>query len=324
MKEIDWKNLERPIVALSPMADMTDSPFCRIVRRFGDHILFREMVSSEALVRGSEKTLDMARYHPEEAPIVQQIFGKNPDVMAEAARMVEEKTSPQGIDINMGCPVYKLTSDFNGAALMKEPEVAAEMVQKMKAAIKVPLTAKMRLGWDDPKTCLDFAPRMEDAGAELITIHGRTKAQGYSGVADWEMVGRVKKRLSVPLLVNGDIHAPEDAVRAMEISGADGILVARGALGAPWKLAQMQELLTTGKVETEITDELFYQTILDHTKLMIEQEGERGVILMRKHFSWYFKGRHGAKEIRGKLVRATTLEEVEEILAWAKTLEPEA
>lgn len=316
--KIDWKNLPRPIVALSPMADMTDSPFCRIVRRFGDHILFREMVSSEALVRGSEKTLDMARYHPEEAPIVQQIFGKNPDVMAEAARIVEEKTSPQGIDINMGCPVYKLTSDFNGAALMKEPKVAAEMVKKMKAAISVPLTVKMRLGWDDPETCLDFAPRMEEAGAELITIHGRTKAQGYSGVADWEMVGRVKERLTVPLLVNGDIHAPEDAVRAMKVSGADGILVARGALGAPWKLAQMQELLTTGEVKTEIDDELFYRTILDHAKLMIEQEGQRAIILMRKHFSWYFKGRPGAKEIRMKLVRASTLEEVEEILNWAR------
>ena len=322
--KIDWKSLERPIVALSPMADMTDSPFCRIVRRFGGHILFREMVSSEALVRGSEKTLDMARWHPEEAPIVQQIFGKDPDTMAEAARIVERETSPQGIDINMGCPVYKITSDFNGAALMKEPELAAEMVRKMKAAVSVPISVKIRLGWDDPTTALDFAPRMEEAGAELITVHGRTKAQGYSGVADWEMVGGVKERVSIPVLVNGDVHSAEAAVPAMAASGADGILIARGALGAPWRLAQIEEMLKYGEVRTVVDDELFFRTILDHTQLMIEQEGERGVVLMRKHFSWYFKGRHGAKEIRGRLVKTETLEEVKEVLAWAKTFNPEA
>jgi len=319
--KFDWKNLKRPIIALSPMADMTDSPFCRVVRRFGEHVVFREMVSSEALVRGSDKTLLMADFVPEERPIIQQIFGKDPDTMAEAARIIEEAYRPEGIDINMGCPVYKITSDFNGAALMKEPKLAAEMVRKMKAAISIPLSVKMRLGWDDPETCLDFAPRMEEAGVELITIHGRTKAQGYSGVADWEMVGRVKERVSIPVLVNGDVHSPETAEPAMKASGADGILIARGALGAPWILKQIEEQLAGGKVTTIIDEALRFRTILDHTKLMIEKHGERGVVLMRKHYTWYFKGHKNAKEIRMKLVKAETYKDVEDILGWAKTLD---
>lgn len=302
------------------MADMTDSPFCRTVRRFGHHILFREMVSAEALVRGSEKTLAMARFHPAEAPIVQQIFGKDPETMEEAARIIERETSPNGIDINMGCPVRKLVSDFNGAALMKEPRLAAEIVRKVKASVAVPVSVKLRLGWDDAVTCLDFAPRMEDAGADLISIHGRTKAQGYSGEADWEMIGRVKTRVSVPVLVNGDIFAPKAAVTAMETSGANGCLIARGALGAPWRLAQIEEMLKYGEVRTVVDDALFFETILDHVRLMIETEGDRGVVLMRKHFSWYFKGRHGAKEIRGRLMKTTTFEEVKDVLEWAQTL----
>jgi len=311
-----WKTAGKPIVALSPMADMTDSEFCLIAKRFGARIVFREMVSSEAVVRGNEKTLDMTAFEEEERPLIQQIFGADPDVMAEAARSVEERFRPDGIDINMGCPVYKITSNFNGAALMKDAKLASEIVRKMKAAITVPLSVKIRLGWSDPRECLDFAPAMEAAGADLLTVHGRTKAQGYSGVADWAMVGEVKKRVSIPVLVNGDIHSPETAKPAMEASGADGALIARGALGNPWILKQIEELLSEGKVLTEIDWATRVRTVIDHTKLMISRHGaERGVVLMRKHYAWYFKGGHDSKQIRMALNAATSLADVEGILA---------
>jgi len=314
-----WKDADKPIVALSPMADMTDSEFCLIAKRFGAKIVFREMVSSEALVRANDKTLEMCAFEEAERPIIQQIFGADPDAMAEAARLVEEKFRPDGIDINMGCPVYKITSNFNGAALMKDAKLASEIIRKMKAAITVPLSVKIRLGWSDPRECLDFAPALEQAGADLLTVHGRTKAQGYSGVADWQMVGEVKKRVSIPVLVNGDIHSPETAKPAMDASGADGTLIARGALGNPWILKQIEEVLRDGQVSTVIDEETRVRTVIDHTKLMIARWGEeRGVTLMRKHYAWYFKGGPNSKEIRMRLNQAKSLAEVEGILMREK------
>lgn len=311
-----WKTAGKPIVALSPMADMTDSEFCLMAKRFGARIVFREMVSSEAVVRGNEKTLDMTAFEEEERPIIQQLFGADPDVMAEAARIIEEKYHPDGIDINMGCPVYKITSNFNGAALMKEPERAAEIVRKMKAAITVPLSVKIRLGWSDPTDCVEFAKVLEAAGADLLTVHGRTKAQGYSGVADWKMVGEVKKAVKIPVLVNGDVHAPEAAPEALRQSGADGVLVARGALGNPWILKQIEEILSDGKVSTVIDEGTRRRAVIDHTKLMIARHGEeRGVVLMRKHYAWYFKGSPRSKELRMELNKAASLREVEAALA---------
>lgn len=313
-----WKDQPRPIVALSPMADMTDSPFCRVAKRFGAKIVFREMVSAEAIVRGSRaelggsaKTLQMAAFHPEERPMVQQIFGKDPSVMAEAARIVYETHQPDAIDVNMGCPVYKITSDFNGAALMKEPERAEEIIRQMVASVPVPVSVKIRLGWSNPDEAKDFAPRLEQAGAALLTVHGRTRAQGYSGVSDWARIGDVTKRVKIPLLANGDIHQPEQAVEALRVSGADGVLVARGALGNPWRMAQMEEILRFGEVRTVIDEETRRRTILEHFDLMAEENGEaQAAVLMRKHLAWYYKGAHGAKELRGRLVRISSRAEL--------------
>lgn len=309
-----WNSLEKPIIALSPMADMTDTAFCRIAKRFGAKIVFREMVSAEAVVRGNDKTLDMTAFHEEERPIVQQLFGADPDVMAEAARIIYERYKPDAFDINMGCPVYKIVSNFNGAALMKEPKLAAEIVRKMKAAVPVPVSVKIRLGWENPNECLDFARTLEEAGADLLTVHGRTKKQGYSGVADWAQIGEVKKRVNIPVLCNGDVHKPEQAPEALKISGCDGLLIARGALGNPWVMKQMEEVLTTGAVQTHIDWNTRVQTVLDHARLMLESEGERGIVLMRKHFSWYFKGVQGGAELRDKLMKITTLDELEAAL----------
>ena len=311
---IDWRAENKPILALSPMADLTDSAFCRLAKRWGARIVFREMVSSEAVARGNEKTLDMVAFDEVEKPIVQQIFGSDPATMAEAARIIYERYRPDALDLNMGCPVYKLVSNFNGAALMKEPKLAAEIVRQVKAATPLPVSVKIRLGWSDPNDCLTFALALEQAGADLITVHGRTKVQGYSGKADWRQVGEVKKLVQIPVLVNGDVHHPEDAPEALKQSGCDGIMVARGALGNPWIFRQMAEILATGEVQTQIDWATRVQTVLDHAKLMIEAHGERGLILMRKHYPWYFKGTPGAAELRARLMHVTTLVELDATL----------
>ncbi|MBI5731919.1 MAG: tRNA-dihydrouridine synthase [Candidatus Magasanikbacteria bacterium] len=315
IKEILKKN--KKILALSPMADMTDSPFCQIVRQIGGaDIVFREMVSAEAIVRDNKKTLGMTDFVPSERPIVQQIFGAEPSVMARAAAIVMEHSNPEGIDINMGCPVYKITSNFNGCALMKEPLRAAAIIREIKKVIgDTPLSVKIRLGWSDPDEFRDFIPVIEDAGADLITIHGRTKAQGYSGKSDWERIRLTKALARVPLLANGDIHEPRQVVEALKITGADGVLIARGALGNPWFF-----LLANNGEQRVINFAERIDIILKHARLHVAHYGEKGIVTFRKHLSWYFKTNKiggefpGTKSLRERLVRVTSLLELEEIL----------
>lgn len=304
------------IMALSPMADMTDSAFCQVVRQIGGaDIVFREMVSSEAIVRDNEKTLGMTDFVESERPIVQQIFGADPKTMAKAAEIVMKHANPEGIDINMGCPVYKLTSNFNGAALMKEADLAERIVKEMKAAIgDTPLSVKIRLGWDDPDTFKTFIPRMEAAGAQLITMHGRTKKQGYSGESDWDRLRQAKEIATVPFLANGDVHEWYHVDQVLEQSNADGVLIARGALGNPWFFKQYRDQ------NGEITFSERVKVIKEHARLHVEQYGDVGVNTFRKHLSWYFKsnklGREipGIKEWRQKIVRVSSLEEMYDCL----------
>ncbi len=314
-----WNSLEKPILCLSPMADMTDSAFCQIVRevtaeRLGKDrdtcIVFREMVSAEAVVRGNEKTLGMTDIHPTERPLIQQIFGSDPAIMAEAAARISAEHAPEGFDLNMGCPVYKIVHNFNGCALMKDPELAARIVRSVKHAITTPLSVKIRLGWSDPKDCLTFVQVLEDAGADLITIHGRTKAQGYSGVADWDMVGEARKRVkNIPVLVNGDIHKPELVNEALQRSGADGALIARGALGNPWFFSDYA-LLREGKSVPPLTLSERVRVVRRHFLLHLEHHGEGAVTTFRKHLSWYFKGIPHIKPHKEALMLAKTREEV--------------
>lgn len=311
-----WTDFTQPIIALSPMADMTDSAFCQTVRAIGGaDVVFREMVSSEAIVRDNEKTLGMTDFVDAERPLVQQIFGADPLTMAKAAAIVVEHANPEGIDINMGCPVYKLTSNFNGAALMKDPELAANIVREMKAAIgDKPLSVKIRLGWDDPDTYKTFIPIIEEAGADLITMHGRTKAQGYSGVSDWNRIAEAKKIATVPFLANGDVHEPHQVDACLKQTGADGVLVARGALGNPWFFKMYKEGIDTIPFEERIA------VILMHAQHHIAQYGQRGIVTFRKHLSWYLKTNRlgfeipGIKELRGALVRVDSFEKLEALL----------
>lgn len=306
------------ILALSPMADMTDSAFCQMVRKIGGaDIVFREMVSSEALVRDNEKTIGMTDFVEAERPIVQQIFGADPLTMAKAAEIVMLHAGPEGIDINMGCPVYKITSNFNGSALMKDPELAAKIIREMKQAIgETPLSVKIRLGWDDPDTFKTFIPVIEEAGADLITMHGRTKSQGYSGTSDWERIRQAKEIATVPFLANGDIHEPHQVAECLEQTKADGVLIARGALGNPWFFKHAIDGTDYVSLEERI------QGVLDHLHFHVEQYGEDfGVKTFRKHIAWYFKTNKvgfeipGIKDIRSQLVRTSSVAEVKEILS---------
>lgn len=311
---LDWKSLPRPIVALAPMADMSDLPFCLVCKDEGTPLMFREMVSSEAIVRLNPKTLKMASFDERERPLVQQIFGANPDTMAEAARIIYDRFKPDALDINMGCPVYNLVSNFNGAALIKEPDRAAEIVRKMKAAVPIPVSVKTRLGWIQDTDCLEFVKVVADAGADLISMHGRTREQGYSGKANWHRIGEARKNVAhLPFLVNGDIVTPELAREAMDISGADGVLIGRGGLGNPWFFKQVEHYLKTGVKLPEVTMQDRIDTARKHARLQVEHYGERGLVKLRKHLPWYFKGLNTG-DLKSKLVRINTIAELDEAL----------
>lgn len=315
----------KKILALSPMADMTDSAFCQVVRSIGGaDVVYREMVSAEAIIRENEKTLGMTDFVPAERPIVQQIFGSDPLTMARAAAIVMEHANPEGIDINMGCPVYKITSNFNGCALMKDPVRATAIIKEIKQAIgDTPLSVKIRLGWSNPDDFKTFIPVIEEAGVNLITMHGRTKAQGYSGVSDWVRLGEAKKIARVPFIANGDIHEPQQVKEALDITGADGVLIARGALGNPWFFKQVFDSAYEISLDERI------RAVLLHAELHVEQYGERGMTTFRKHLAWYFKTNRmkveipGIKEFRMKLMQVSTYTQLEELMKELRVMAQE-
>lgn len=310
---MSWIKNKKPIIALAPMADMTDSPFCRVCREVvgKDFVIFREMVSAEAIIRGSVKTLKMCEFEEIERPIVIQIFGSDPDKMAQAAKIVVEKYHPDGIDINMGCPVPKITKkNLAGASLMRDHERAVNIVKALKNAnLGVPVSVKTRLGWGSDDEILEFAPKLEQAGVDLISIHGRTKVQGYSGKANWQRIGEVKKLVKIPVLANGDINSVEDIEECLKITGADGVMIGRGALGNPWIFLKNKELGIKNNVRE------LKHIILRHAELHIAHYGEKfGLKTFRKHLLLYFKGIPGMKDLKKELVKVNTMEDLKNIL----------
>lgn len=311
-------NSKNKILALAPMADYTDQPFSLICRDVsgGNFVIYREMVSAEAIVRGNQKTLAMCKISKKERPVIIQLFGDKPKVLAEAASVVCKEFKPDGIDINMGCPAPKIAQKTRaGAALMRHPDLAEDIVKTIKnLKLNVPLSIKTRLGWNNSDDIFDFAKRMENAGVDFIAVHGRTKAQGYSGIADWIKIGELKKKIKLPIIANGDVLNAVDAKKCLEITGAEGLMIGRGALGNPWIFKQ----ITDSKIK--ISKKEFINVILRHADLHLERYGERGMITFRKHLVWYFHGQraHGIenlKKIRTQLVRISSKAELSAILS---------
>ena len=289
-------NLSVPSVVGAPMAGVTDQPFRRMVRRFGKELLYTEMVLAASLVHAHKQTRKMALCEENDCPVAVQLEGTKPDVMAEAARIIEETKRAQIIDINMGCPVPKIVKAGGGAALMNDPERAEAIVKAVVAAVKLPVTVKFRSGWDEASlTCLDFGKRMRDVGAAAVTLHARTRTQFYSGKADWKAVAKLKQALDIPVIANGDVRTPEQAEQCLKETDADGVMIGRGLLGKPWILAECSAFLN-GE-ELPVVDDLG-ALVLDHFGEMEKYYGHKAVFIARKHIAWYSLGLTGSADFR--------------------------
>lgn len=302
-------------IFLAPMAGVTDLPYRVLCKEQGAGLTCTEMISAKGMYYKDEKSWKLAQLNESEVPAAIQIFGSEPDILAYAAEKLND-TEAAILDVNMGCPTPKITKNGEGSALMLKPALAGELIRAVVAVSKKPVTVKIRKGWDDEHVnAVEFALIAEKSGAAAIAVHGRTREQFYSGKADWDIIKKVKDAVSIPVIGNGDIYMPEDALRMLESTGCDALMIGRGAQGNPWIFKRILHYINEGELLAEPDLEEKKQMVLRHLDMLVELKGEyTGVREMRKHISWYVKGSRNSSHFKDRVFKAVTQEEMTELV----------
>ena len=323
-RDMSWKignvRIENPFV-LAPMAGVTDMPFRTLCKEQGAGLICMEMISAKAISFHNKNTIALMKIDPCEHPVSMQLFGSEPELMAEVAKSIEDKDFDI-LDINMGCPVPKVVNNGEGSALLKNPELIVQIIKSVSSAIQKPVTVKVRIGFENaPVDIVEIARRAEDAGAAAIAVHGRTRQQYYSGTADWDIIRQVKEAVSIPVIGNGDVDSPLKAEALLKQTGCDGVMIGRAVRGNPWIFREMNHYFQTGELLPRPSSEEIREMILRHAALQLEYKGEyTGVREMRKHLSWYTVGMPHSAHFRQTI---NTMEKMDELIRGVQEIFPD-